>query len=125
MTRYLTLDDLVRGISRLGIGPIRDLGLLESAAHRPRTNVFGVEVYPSLETKAAVLMESLVRNHPLVDGNKRLGWAATQVFLRINGIQVLAPEDEAYDLVIGVAEGRIPYEVSAQTLAIWFPSADQ
>ncbi len=84
-----------------------------------------MEFYPSLELKAAVLLESIVRNHPLVDGNKRLGWAAAQAFLRINGVRFVAPDDAAYDLVIGVAEGRIPYEESARTLATWFPSAEQ
>lgn len=77
MTHYLTLDDLLTLCLDLQIGPVRDVGLLDSAAHRPTTTLFGADAYPGLPLKAAVLMESLVRNHPLVDGNKRLGWLAT------------------------------------------------
>ena len=68
MIEYLTLEDLLVLIQDLGVGPIGDLGLLDSAAHRPQVTVMGVEAYDSLDTKAAVLLESLVRNHSLVDG---------------------------------------------------------
>ena len=98
---------------------VRDFGLLDSAAHRPQATVFGDDAYPGLDTKAAVLLESLVRNHALVDGNKRLGWVAVVVFYGLNGFVLLAPEDPAYDLVIGVAEGRLsPTQVAAK-LAGW------
>lgn len=118
--RYFDLEELLETCSRYGIGPVRDVGLLESAAHRPRTEVFGLEAYPDLATKAAVLLESIVRNHPLVDGNKRLGWLAAAMSCHVNGQPIEAPDDDAYDLVIGVAEGRIGYEESADTLAGWF-----
>lgn len=86
---------------------------------RPRTSLWGREAYPSLDEKAAALLESLVRNLPLVDGNKRLGWLATIVFLDINGAWVEAPDDDAYDLVIAVASGRLNVPEIAETLARW------
>ncbi len=119
MVDYLRLDDLLRLARDLGVDVVRDVGLLDSAAHRPRTTAFGEDAYPDVTQKAAVLMESIVRNHALVDGNKRLGWHAMFTFLHINGVELVAPDDDAYDLVIGVAEGRIGYEESARTLARW------
>jgi death-on-curing protein len=106
--RLLTTEDLVAIATRIGRGDpqVRDLGLLESAAARPGTSVFGEDAYPDLETKAAALLESLVRNHALIDGNKRLGWLAVVLFLALNGRRLDVDDDEAYDLVIGVAEGR-------------------
>jgi death on curing protein len=65
--------------------PIRDLGLLAAAAARPQASAFGDDAYPDLWTKAAALLHSVVKNQPLVDGNKRLGWLACAVFLDING----------------------------------------
>jgi len=103
---FLELDDLIE-LARLLLGDppsIRDLGLLGSAAARPQTTVFGEDAYPDLLLKAAALLQSLVNNHPLVDGNKRLGWLATAVFLKLNGIQAThASNDAVYDLVIWVA----------------------
>jgi death on curing protein len=92
---------------------------VDSVAHRPQATVFGDDAYPDLDTKAAVLLDSIARNHPLVDGNKRLCWVAVVVFYGINGLSVRAPEDPAYDLVLGVTEGRIPYVEVAAQLAGW------
>ena len=86
---------------------------------RPRTSVFSEDAYPTLDEKAAALLESIVRNHPLVDGNKRLGWLATTIVYALNGVDLDAPEDPAYALVIGIAEGRIDYRLSAAALASW------
>ena len=72
-----------------------------------------------VDTKAAVLLESIVRNHPLVDGNKRLSWVAVVVFYGLNGLALRAPEDPAYDLVVGVVEGRVTYAEVAPQLAGW------
>lgn len=119
MTQYLTLEDLLALVHDLGVGPLRDLGLLESAAHRPTTELWGREAYPTLEEKAAALLESLVRNHPLADGNRRLGWLATVVFLDINGCWLEAPDDDAYNLVIAVATGQLDLRQIAGTLATW------
>ncbi|GIG69848.1 type II toxin-antitoxin system death-on-curing family toxin [Phytomonospora endophytica] len=86
---------------------LRDPGLLASAAERPRTVLFGEEQYPNLLEKAAALMHSIARFHPLVDGNKRLAWLATYTFLELNGVRVTATNDEAYDLTIAVASGEL------------------
>jgi death-on-curing protein len=103
---YLDLDDLV-DLARTMLGdppPIRDVGLLGSAVARPQTTAFGVDAYPDLPTKAAALLQSIVNNHALVDGNKRLGWLATAVFLEINGIKASrASDDEVYELVMWIA----------------------
>ena len=119
MTDYLTLEDLLALVDDLGVGPLRDLGLLESAAHRPTSSLWGHEAYPSMEEKAAALLESLVRNHPLVDGNKRLGWLATVVFLDINARPVEAPDDDAYHLVMALASGQLELADIADALAGW------
>lgn len=119
--RFVSLEDLVVIATRIGGSPhvVRDLGLLESAAARPRTSVFGTDAYPDLRTKAAALLESIVRNHALVDGNKRLGWLGLVVFLDLNGHRLDVDDDEAYDLVIGVAEGRLDVAAVAEQLATW------
>lgn len=119
MTLYLKLDDLLALIEFQRLGPIRDMGLLESAAHRPGASVFGRDAYPTIHLKAAALLESLVRNHPLVDGNKRLGWLATSVFYRCNHLWLRAPEDDAYDLVIATATGELELDQIAAALAGW------
>jgi death-on-curing protein len=103
---YLTLDDAV-ALAALLLGdppPIRDLGLLGSAIARPATTLFGRDAYPDIWTKAAALLQSVVNNHALVDGNKRLGWLATAVFLDINGKKVTKMSNDAvFDLVMVVA----------------------
>lgn len=70
--RFLTVEDLMALVEDLGVGPVRDVGLLESAAARPRSSLWGGDAYPTLGSKAAALLDSLVNNHPLVDGNS--GW---------------------------------------------------
>jgi death-on-curing protein len=107
--RYLSLDDLLRIADAAVEGDVavRDIGLLESALGRPRATVFGADAYPSLHLKAAALLHSLARNHALVDGDKRLAWAATAVFLGINGHRVVTGQDEVVDLVLAVAAGTL------------------
>lgn len=106
---YLTPEDLVH-LAALLLGdppPVRDVGLLGAAAARPQTTVFGEDAYPDVWTKAASLLQSIVKNHPLVDGNKRLGWLATAVFLELNGVVATrAANDDVYDLVMRVASGH-------------------
>ncbi|MDP9441038.1 MAG: type II toxin-antitoxin system death-on-curing family toxin [Actinomycetota bacterium] len=116
---YLDLDDLVElACGLLGDPPpIRDIGLLGSAAARPQTSVFGEDAYPDLWTKAAALLQSILKNHALVDGNKRLGWLATATFLEINGIPVTHVDNGAvYDFVIGVAVGHEDVDEIASAL---------
>ena len=87
---------------------VRDLGLLSSAAHRPQSQMFGVEAYSGLFEKAASLLHSLAANHPFVDGNKRTAWMSTVVFLDLNGAEMAGvDQEEAYLLVVGVAAGEI------------------
>ncbi len=119
MIEYLSLEDILTLIEDLAVGPIRDVGLLDSAVHRPRVTVFGRDAYSGLDAKAAVLLESLVRNHALVDGNKRLGWLAVIVFYGLNDVMLEAPDDEAFDLVIAMASGTVSYEQAAARLASW------
>jgi len=111
---YLTTADLV-DLATLLLGDpplIRDLGLLGSAVARPQTNLFGDDAYPDIWTKAAALLHSLVKDNPLVDGNKRLAWLGTAVFLEINGVGVNGmANDDAYELVMEVAAN--PWEVEA------------
>jgi death on curing protein len=106
-TEYLSLEDLLDLVNALGVGPVRDLGLLDSACHRPHATLFGQEAYPALAAKAAALMHSLAGNHALVDGNKRLALLATLVFLRINGYSLDLTDDEAFDLTMSVAAGQL------------------
>jgi death-on-curing protein len=102
---YLGLEDLLQLVRLLGTGPVRDLGLLDSATARPQSSAFGEDAYPTVESKAAAFLHSLAGNHPLVDGNKRLAWLATVVFLDLNSAAPGLTDDEAFDLVIEVAGG--------------------
>lgn len=106
---FLDLEALLHVATRtLGSEPeIRDHGLLESALARPQSSSFGRDAYPGIHEKAAALLHSLARNHALVDGNKRLALAATIAFYGMNGMRLTLTNDEAYDLVIDVASGRL------------------
>ena len=119
MTVFLDLADVLALASRL-LGdppPIRDVGLLESAVARPRTVVFGVEAYETIWTKAAALLQSIVNNHALIDGNKRLGWLATAVFLELNDIPISqASNDDVYEFVLSVASGSPKFDEIAERL---------
>ena len=108
MTEYLDLDDLlVAAEAALGAAPVvRDIGLLDAAAARPRSSVFGADAYPDLDAKAAALLHSIVTTHPLVDGNKPLGWVAVRLFYLLNDLDLHAPVDAAYELIVAVADGR-------------------
>ena len=117
---YLDLEDLLHTADRVLQGQVgvREAGLLASAAARPRTTVFGQDAYASLHDKAAALLHSVVCNHALVDGNKRLGLVAVIAFLGLNGWSLTLSNDEAYDLVMAVASGGLQeIEAIAQALA--------
>lgn len=122
MTDYPDLEDLLE-IAREAVGRdvvVGDYGLLASALARPRALVFGQDAYPDLQLKAAALLQSLARNHPLVDGNKRLAWIACRTFLAINAQWISAPEDERFDFVIGVSTGAMPdLDEIAEHLRSW------
>jgi death on curing protein len=106
---FLDLDALLHVAERtLGTAPgVRDYGLLESALARARASAFGEDAYPGIHHKAAALMHSLARNHALVDGNKRLALGATIAFLGMNGLRLTLTNDDAYELVMGIATGQL------------------
>ncbi|MFG2823564.1 type II toxin-antitoxin system death-on-curing family toxin [Kitasatospora sp. NPDC048365] len=109
--KYLTVAEILElaEYACQGQDPgVRDLGLLASAAHRPQSQMFGVEAYPGLFGKAAALLHSLAVNHPFVDGNKRTAWMSCVVFLDLNGVDMAdVDQDAAYDLVVAVAAGEL------------------
>lgn len=107
MTEYLELDDLLAAADAAvgGSAEVRDIGLLQAAVARPQATAFGTEAYATLDAKAAALLQSLVAGHPLVDGNKRLGWIAMRLFYRMNGEDVRPAPDQAFDLVLAIADG--------------------
>jgi death-on-curing protein len=109
VTRYLATVDLV-AISHAVMGGqalIRDIGLIDSAAHRPMATAFGEEAYPDLHVKAAALLHSILRNHPLVDGNKRLAWVSCRTFLALNGADFTPDADASTEFVLAVAAGAM------------------
>ena len=116
---FLDLDDLI-GLARRLLGdppPIRDIGLLGSAVARPQTTIGDKDAYPTIWLKAAALLQSIVANHALIDGNKRLGWVATAVLLEINTASVAtAANDDVYDLVIAVASSKSNIDEIAEQL---------
>lgn len=128
MTIYLTLDDVTELAEALlalegeQVG-LRDPGLLQSALARPQATAFGEDAYPELNLKAAALMHSLARSHPFVDGNKRVAWAATKLFLFFNDVHLRAPDvDQGETFVLAVASGEIEMIDIAATLMDWsFP----
>ena len=107
---YLELVDVLE-LGRRLLGdpvPVRDVGLLGSAVARPQTTVLGEDAYPDIWTKAAALLQSIVNNHALIDGNKRLGWLATAVFLELNVASVAhASYDDVYRFVVNIAANNL------------------
>jgi len=105
---YLTEADLLEvALGVVGDVTVRDRGLLASAAARPQTSAFGEDAYPTFAARAAALMHSIARNHALLDGNKRLAWAATRIFCLLNGRDLNLSVDEAEALVVSVAQGDL------------------
>jgi death-on-curing protein len=108
MTIYLSSAMLFELVDEVLPGSSwRDKGLVESAAVRPMAEYGGIEVYPTIHEKAAALTLSLVTNHPLIDGNKRLGFMGLAVFLRLNGYRLIANDDSAYSFIIQIAAGEL------------------
>jgi death on curing protein len=127
VTEYLDLDDLLAAADA-AVGSradVRDVGILQAAVARPPATAYGEEAYPALDEKAAALLQSIVAGHPLVDGNKRLGWIAIRLFYRLNDADVRPTPDEAFDLVVSVASGdRRDVGEIAETLARWRTSPE-
>jgi len=122
VTVHLTFDDLA-AVADAAVGSAwayRDAGLLQSALARPRATVFGQDAYPTLYLKSAALMQSLARNHGLLDGNKRLAWTSTILFLALNDVDVAAPTvDDGERFVLAVTTGEIDIPDIADTLQAW------
>jgi death-on-curing protein len=120
VTFYLSVEQLQRlhqiQLRAFGGAPgLRDRGGLEAAAARPQMTFGGDDLYTDLAAKAAALMHSIVMSHPFVDGNKRAGAMAAELFLVVNGQRLDAPDEALVDLAFAVARG----EVSAEALAVW------
>ncbi|MEN9962194.1 MAG: hypothetical protein RIS66_607 [Actinomycetota bacterium] len=105
---------MVKYLTHVGF-MVRDLGLLDAALARPRTRLFGNDAYPTLELKAASLMHSLIKNHALMDGNKRSSWFALNAFLLLNGFELEVAESEAFRFILSIATD----EVDLDGMAIW------
>lgn len=111
-TWYLTVAAVLR-IHRYvlksggGARELRDRGALESALARPRATFGGQPLYPTVVEKAAALLESICKNHPFVDGNKRVAFTAAGLFLKYNGRVVECAEDDAVEFMRNVASGRL------------------
>lgn len=121
--RYLTAPQILFIHSRLidetgGSHGLRDIGLLTSAVERPKATFDGEDLYPTIHAKAAALMESLVGNHPFIDGNKRVGITAAALFLQFNDHQLETTNDELERFTMSVAEGN----ESVDSIAVWLLS---
>lgn len=115
---YLELEDILQLVRHLGVGPVRDVGLLDSAVARPRSSAFGEDAYPSVSLKAAALLQSITNNHALVDGNKRLAWLATTVFLDLNGLAPDLTDDQAFALVWEIASTALDVDAISVRLRV-------
>ena len=116
MTRFIPLPTFVKELERVGF-MVKDLGLLDSALARTKTSLFGEDAYPTLELKAAAMVESLILNHPMMDGNKRSSWFALNYFYALNGKVIVATQDEAFEYVLGVATKSLDLNASAQWIS--------
>ncbi|THG30808.1 type II toxin-antitoxin system death-on-curing family toxin [Naasia lichenicola] len=118
---YLSVDDVVQIVEIFTEAPlresVRDMGLLIAAVDRPAIQYGGRDVYPNLADKAASLMESLARNSALFDGNKRLAWLATNVFLELNHAALHFNDNESFSLLREVSQGYISTTELAQRIA--------
>lgn len=114
MTFYLNLEILIGELEPTGFY-VKDAGLLDSALARPKTSLFGEDAYPSLELKAAAMMHSIIKNHPMVDGNKRTSWIALNSFLALNGYSLIATTQEGLKFVLDVATDK----VNLQEMEVW------
>ena len=118
--QYLGLEEVIEiGEALIPDFRIRDIGLLESAVHRPTTVIYGQEAYPSIEAKIAALMHSLAPNHALVDGNKRLTWSSGRLFAILNDLDFYVGIDEAEEVIIGLAIGQLDAKSLAPIIEKW------
>lgn len=119
--RYIQLDEILKLHNAIieqsgGAKGIRDIGGLESALTQPQMEMFGEELYPSIASKAAIMGFSMILNHPFIDGNKRIGHAAMETFLMLNGYEITADDDEQEAVILSVAAGTMTKEAFAAWL---------
>lgn len=119
--KYLTAEQVLFIHSRLidetgGSHGIRDVGLLQSAIAKPMATFGGEDLYSDIFQKAAALMESLIKNHPFIDGNKRTAISSTGIFLRINGYSLETSQKELEDFTLNMATGKASLDDAAK----WF-----
>jgi death-on-curing protein len=118
--QYLSLEEVIEiGEALIPDFRIRDIGLLESALHRPATVIYGQEAYPSIEGKIAALMHSLAANHALIDGNKRLTWSSGRLFAILNNLDFYVGIDEAEGVIISLASGELDAKSLAPIIGKW------
>lgn len=113
--QYLSLEDALQQISISGFY-VKDAGLLDSALARPQTSIFGEDAYPTLELKAAAMTHSVIKNHPMVDGNKRTSWFLLNAFLYINGYLLEMSTEEGLEFTLGVATDQLSLEEAAEKI---------
>jgi death-on-curing protein len=127
VTDHLDLEDLLVA-AEVALGrpaEVRDIGILEAGVARTRASVYGEDAYPDLHAKAAALLHSIVTGHALIDGNKRLGWVSVRLFYRLNGSDLRAPIEEAFKLVVSIADGSIrDVQDIADRLRAWVVDLD-
>ena len=121
--RYLTFNEVLDLYHRIleqsgGLEGIRDLGALKSAVAQPRLTFEEQELYPTLVDKAVAIGFSLIKNHPFVDGNKRIGHAAMEVFLLLNGYEIDSYVDDQERIILRVAAGTISREEMKKWLEV-------
>ena len=115
MTKFLTLSHAVRITKKLGFY-VQDAGLLEGALARPQASLFGEDAYPEFELKVAAMMHSIIKNHPMIDGNKRTAWSLSVIFMFINGYKHNFTENEAFDLVLAIATDKYDIAQAARII---------
>ena len=126
--RYLTLAEAlvvaeaVTGLDLTTLSRSPRIDLLDSALHAPQASFGGQELYPAFIDKAAVLAVRIARNHPLLDGNKRLAWSCLVMFVILNGHQLIVPADDAVSTMLAVAAGEVDEAALAQWLSEWVDS---
>ena len=113
--QYLSLEDALQLIAIAGFY-VKDAGLLDSALARPQTSVFGEDAYPTLEVKNAAMTHSVIKNHPMVDGNKRTSWFLLNAFLYINGYLLEMSTEEGLEFTLGVATDQLSLEQAAEKI---------
>ena len=113
--QYLSLEDALQQIAIAGFY-VKDAGLLDSALARPQTSVFGEDAYPTLEVKAAAMTHSVIKNDPMVDGNKRTSWFLLNAFLYINGYLLEMSTEEGLEFTLGVATDQLSLEQAAEKI---------